>query len=112
MNMSGPHACHVVGYGRHLLDGLPCPAIHYGPIRLGRDVAIPFDELSNDFLVHISDFVHDVLDQGAHRGHPDDGESRRHHDFDVRILRRGEGAVNATSLHPTAHNGNRRFMTV
>jgi hypothetical protein len=47
--------------------------------------------LSNDFLVHISHFVDDVLDQGAHRGHSDNSKSRGHHDLEVRFLRRGEG---------------------
>ncbi len=91
MRMSGPHACHVVGHGRHLLNRLSRQAIHHGPIRLGRNVTIPFDELSNDFLIHIRHFVDDILDQGAHRGHLDDGESRGHHDLEVRLLRRGHG---------------------
>jgi len=91
MKMSGPHACHIVGHGRHLLDRLPCPVIHHGPICFGRNDVIPFDELSNDFLVHINHFIDDVLDQGAQRGHPDNGESRGHHDLEVRFLRRGQG---------------------
>jgi hypothetical protein len=62
MKMSGPHACHVVGHGHHLLDRLSRQAIHHGPIHLGRNIAIPFDELSNDFLVHIGHFIDDVLD--------------------------------------------------
>jgi len=65
MKMNGPHACHIVGHGRHLLDRLPCPTIHHGPIRFGRNDVILFDELSNDFLVHISHFIDDVLNQGA-----------------------------------------------
>jgi len=92
MKMSDPHACHIVGHGCHLLDRSPCPTIHHGLIRLGRNVTIPFDELSNDFLVHISHFVDDVLNQGAHRGHSDDSESHGHHDLEVRFLRRGEGS--------------------
>jgi len=110
MKMSGPHACHIVGHGHHLLDQLPCPAIHHGPIRLRRNVAIPFDELLNDFLVHISHFIDDVFDQGEHRGHPDNDESRRHHDLEVRFLKRGQGGRQRDELPSTAHNDNRRFM--
>jgi len=58
VKVSGPHARHVVGHGRHLLDRLSRQAIHHGPVRFGRDVAIPFDELSNDFLVHTPDKAH------------------------------------------------------
>jgi hypothetical protein len=63
VKVSDPHARHVVGHGHHLLDQLSRQAIHHGPVRLSGDVAIPFDELLNDFLVHIGHFVDDVLDQ-------------------------------------------------
>jgi hypothetical protein len=59
VKVSSPHAGHVVGHGRPLLDRLSRQAIHYGPVRLRRNVAIPFDELSNDFLIHIGHFVDD-----------------------------------------------------
>ncbi len=90
VKVSDPHARHVIGHGRHLLDRLSRQAIHHGHVRLERDVAIPFNELLNDFLVHVGHLVDDVLDQRAHRGHPDDGESRGHHDLVVRFFGRGE----------------------
>ncbi len=91
VKVSGPHARHVVGHGCHLLDRLSRQTIHHGPIRLGRNIAIPFDELSNDFLVHIGHLIDNVLDQRAHCGNPDDSESRGHHDLEVRLFGRGQG---------------------
>ncbi len=106
VKVSGPHARHVVGHGRHLLDRLSRQAIHHGPVRLGSDVAIPFDDLSNDFLVHISHFVDDVLDQWVHGGHPDDGESRGHHDLEVCLFGRGQGGRQRHEL--TSHGPQRQ----
>ncbi len=111
MKMGSPDARHVIGDRCHTFDRLSCQAIYDCPIRLGRNIAIPFDKLSNDFIVDINHFIDDIPNQRAHRGHPDDRERRGHHDLKVSLLEGDKEAVSVTSWHPTAHNGNRRFMT-
>ncbi len=105
VKVSSPHARHVVGHGRHLLNRLLCQAKHHGPVHLESDVAIPFDDLSNDILVHIGHFVDDVLDQRAHRGHPEDSEFQGHHDLQVRLFGRGQGGRQCDEL--TSHGPQR-----
>ncbi len=98
MKMSTPNACHVIGDGCHSLDRLSCQAIHNGPIRLRRHIIIPFNKLSNDFVVHISHFVDHILDQGVHHGHPNDDECRGHHNLHVSLLRRGQRGCQCDDL--------------
>ncbi len=105
MKTSRPDASHIVRNGRHSLHGLSSETIYDCLVRLGRHIAIPFDELSNDFIVH---FVDCIPDQWAHRGHPEDGERRGHHYLEVSLLRE---AVNVTSWLPMAHNDNKPLMT-
>ncbi len=90
MKMSRPDASHIVRDGPHSLHGLSGEAIYDRPVRLRRHIAIPFDELSNDFIVHIVHFVDYIPDQRAHRGHSKDGERRGHRYLDVGLLRGGQ----------------------
>jgi hypothetical protein len=46
--------------------------------------------LLNDFIIDINQFIDDISNQRAHRGHPDDGERRGHHDLKVGLLRGGQ----------------------
>ncbi len=45
---------------------------------------------SSEFNKGLRSASDDILDQGAHRGHLDDGEFHEHHDLEVRLLRRGQ----------------------
>jgi hypothetical protein len=74
MKMGGPDQCHVIGDRCHAFDRLSCQAIYDCPIRLGSYIAIPSDNLLNDFIVNISHFIDDISNQRVHRGHLDDGE--------------------------------------
>jgi hypothetical protein len=89
MKMNNLDVGHIIRNGCYSLHGLSCEVIYDDPVRLERYIAIPFDELLNDFIVHINHFVDDIPDQRVHRGHPNDGECRGHHYLKVNLLKRG-----------------------
>jgi hypothetical protein len=59
---------------------------------------LSFDELLNDFIIHINHFIDNIPDQGVHCGHSKDVEYREHHNFKVRLLRRGQRGYQCDEL--------------
>jgi hypothetical protein len=98
MKMGSLDARHVIGDRCHTFDRLSCQAIYDCLIRLGRHIAIPFDKLSNDFIVDINHFIDDIPNQRAHREHPYDRERRGHHDLKVSLLRGGQRGCQCDEL--------------
>ncbi len=98
MKMSSLDVGHIVRNGNHLFNRLLCEAIYDCPARLGRYVAIPFNELSNDFIIHIDHFINDIPNQRAHRAYPNDDECRGHHYLEVNLLKRGQRGYQGDEL--------------